>query len=113
MECEPVLDRLQGSYRYEVRTGILMPAPYSGLWGFCEPRTGEVWALVAEYEEWLSLIPAPLARRFSRAEGASQFDIPQFMMGGLPVIMTRQSVSEGLIAPALVAVHVCDYKESI
>lgn len=105
VERHPVLKPLMGVYRLQIKRGILMPSPYSDVWAFCDPQLGELLAFFAEYEVWLSMLPNAFSARFARAGDASQFDMATFTMEGLPVLMSRQSLREGLIAPARVPVQ--------
>ncbi|MXZ00245.1 hypothetical protein F4Y93_06195 [Candidatus Poribacteria bacterium] len=105
VERHPVLKPMTGVYRLEIKCGILMPSPYSDVWAFCDPQSGELIAFFAEYEVWLSMLPNAYAQRFARAGNASQYDMPTWTMEGLPVLMSRQSLYEGLIGPARVPVQ--------
>ena len=105
VERHPVLKMLQGVYRLEIKRGILMPSAYADVWAFCDLHSGELLAFFVTYEVWLSMLPAAYARRFASAGDASQFDMPTFTMEGLPVLMSRKPLFEGLIAPARVPVQ--------
>ena len=104
---------LQGRYSVRIRRGVVKSSLYPDVWEFRCCDSADLIAFFAEAPVWHAIIPNPYSGMLAAAPDASQFDMPSFLLAGVPLLRTTQKLISGLIAPARVPLRLPKLRESL